>query len=138
LGALTLTLNGANSYIGPTLLTGAVNLAINSDTALGLGGALDLATTGRLSLAGPWLASRPISFSSASQLDTAGFSATLDGVLTGSAAACKTRRGRFAIECGLAVFGKCEHQRGAVELGGAGAVRSTSWSLSAGTSLTLG
>jgi fibronectin-binding autotransporter adhesin len=79
-----LFLTGNNTYTGPTRIVFG-RLHINSDANLGDGGAFDFAgsATYGVYLEGNWTTNRHINFSAGSVLNTQGFDATWNGVVTG-------------------------------------------------------
>ncbi len=87
-------LNAANTYTGPTVLDNG-HVTIVSDASFGAGG--DLALNGVLTLAGDWNATRRISVSGVSTVNTAGFDANWHGLLTGSAELIKGGEGTLRI-----------------------------------------
>ncbi|MHA3772605.1 autotransporter-associated beta strand repeat-containing protein [Verrucomicrobiota bacterium sgz303538] len=133
----TLALTAENTYTGPTRLINGANLQINSDAALGKGGAVNLGA-GTLVMRGDWTTDREISVTTFATLDTSTFSATWNGILTGSGSLTKTGKGVLNLTSGSPFDGLISINGGGLRLSGGGAVQTTSISLNTGgTSLVL-
>ncbi len=118
----TLILAGTNTYTGPTRIFGtAADTIISSDANLGAPSALlDLgATTGiGLQLAGNWTTSRQVNLSATSQLHTQGFTATLNGPMTGASALTKAGSGKMIMTAASPYTGALTISAGTFEMNG--------------------
>lgn len=112
-------LSGANTYTGMTRIF-AGNVVITSDANLGIGGNVDLgatATSGML-LDGNWTTSRQVNISFASQLNTQGFNATLNGPLSGASALTKIGSGKLVLNGSNPNTGSLTISAGTLEVNG--------------------
>lgn len=121
-------LEGANSYMGPTVLAGGTTI-ISSDAAFGAGGGLEF-SGGSLTLAGDWNTAREVSvsvptspLSNPTTIDTSGFQAILSGVLSGPGALTKSGAGTLTLTAAQPYSGAITVNGGTFRLSGAGAVR---------------
>ncbi|MGV3531130.1 MAG: autotransporter-associated beta strand repeat-containing protein [Chthoniobacteraceae bacterium] len=141
----TIALTGTNTYTGPTRVYKTVDLEIASDAALGNGGALELMSRSKLSLAGDWETDRLVALvpstpaEAAVKIDTREHTATLNGPLTGS------REGLEKLGTGTlrlagdarTLQGRVMVRAGEFALSDKGATGVNTWNLLSGTRLVL-
>ncbi|HVK15587.1 MAG TPA: autotransporter-associated beta strand repeat-containing protein [Fimbriiglobus sp.] len=142
------TLSGANTYQGPTRVgtgssfDGTHVLTISSDTNLGAGGALELAS-GTVRLAGDWTSARAVNVIGSGTMDTNGHAATWSGAVTGttggfgSTGLIKTGAGTLTLTAAGSLALPVTVAAGELRLAGNGALASTSFTLGTGARLTL-
>ncbi|MHA3772460.1 autotransporter-associated beta strand repeat-containing protein [Verrucomicrobiota bacterium sgz303538] len=129
----TVALPAGSTYAGTTHL-GIGRVTISGDSAFGTGGALNFAGA-TLALTGAWTSTREINLVSGI-LNTAGFDATLSGVVTGDGALTKLGAGELTLTAPSRFRGTLAVQGGALVLSDSGAL-AASISVSNGAELCL-